>query len=248
MASKDDSDIHSGWLPLESNPVLLNGFCEKMGLSAKKAAFHDVYGVDPGLLSFVPQPCVAVVLLFPVTENNVAFKKKQAEAIEEDPSSNKVSENVFYLSQLDGLGNACGTIATIHALANACADDLSKDSPLLAFIESASKLDTADARGKALLHAKGIREVSEKTAASSEASTKCPERTERLHAHFVAFVLRDGDIYELDGRKQCPINHGTSSEKSFLVDTAKVIKEKFMKLDPENMHFNIMALSKNAAA
>ncbi len=29
----------------------------------------DVYGLDPDLLATVPQPVLAVVLLFPVTEN-----------------------------------------------------------------------------------------------------------------------------------------------------------------------------------
>lgn len=35
------------WLPLESNPDVLNDFSEKLGLDTSRYSFHDVYGMDP---------------------------------------------------------------------------------------------------------------------------------------------------------------------------------------------------------
>jgi ubiquitin carboxyl-terminal hydrolase L3 len=35
------------WLPLESNPVVLNEFCKTLGLETSQYSFHDVYGLDP---------------------------------------------------------------------------------------------------------------------------------------------------------------------------------------------------------
>jgi len=119
----------------------------------------------------------------------------------------------------------------------------SDDSPLKDFISKNTKM-SADERGENLLRAKGIRTISEKTAQSAEACTICPDRSDRVSAHFISFVQTDGSLYELDGRKAFPINHGKTSEKTFLKDTATVIKEKFMKLDPDNTNFNVMALSK----
>lgn len=35
------------WLPLESNPDVLNDFSKKLGLDTSQYSFHDVYGLDP---------------------------------------------------------------------------------------------------------------------------------------------------------------------------------------------------------
>lgn len=43
--------------------------------------------------------------------------------------------------------------------------------------------------------------------------------------------------------KKQPINHGPTSEDSFLHDVAKVVDKCFVKIDPNNVNFNLMALS-----
>ena len=52
----------------------------------------------------------------------------------------------------------------------------------------------------------------------------------------------DGYIYELDGRKSLPINHGKSSPETLLEDAVAVVKE-FMVRDPEELRFTIIALA-----
>lgn len=45
---------------------------------------------------------------------------------------------------------------------------------------------------------------------------KVPGADEVVVLHFVCFVERNGHIYELDGRKKSPINHGETSADKFL--------------------------------
>jgi len=62
--------------------------------------------------------------------------------------------------------------------------------------------------------------------------------------HFVAFIQKEGNLYELDGRKEFPINHGGSSAETFLQDAAKVCQE-YMSRNPNNVNFTICALTEN---
>lgn len=53
------------FIPLESDPVIMTTLLRKIGLN-DDLEFHDVYGLQPDLLDFIPKPIYAVLLLFPV--------------------------------------------------------------------------------------------------------------------------------------------------------------------------------------
>ena len=57
----------------------------------------------------------------------------------------------------------------------------------------------------------------------------------------VAFVPCDGSVFELDGGKAFPINHGPIGD-DFIRTAAKIIQTKFMQVDQDSYHWNIMAL------
>lgn len=54
----------------------------------------------------------------------------------------------------------------------------------------------------------------------------------------------EGNLYELDGLKHFPVNHGKTTPQTFLVDVAKVIKT-FFDRDPEEVSFSTVVLAKN---
>merc|ERR1711964_754241 len=100
----------ASWIPLESNPTIITEYSQKLGLEPG-VKFSDIYGTDDDLLSMIPDPCHAFILLFPITPKYIDFSKKEAETLESE-----YPDSIFFMEQQ--VGNACGTIGVIHALAN----------------------------------------------------------------------------------------------------------------------------------
>ena len=101
---------------MESDPVILTQYSQALGLSSS-LAFHDVYSIsDPDLLSFVPRPVQALLLVFPVTNTYENYRKLQDEGKDLDMRENPVDGDIVWFRQT--IGNSCGTMGVIHALFN----------------------------------------------------------------------------------------------------------------------------------
>lgn len=97
------------WIPLESNPEVLSKFGLALGISPT-LSFSDVWSLD--LLDMVPSPRYAVLLLFPLTEKITAAEtRSDISNYELDPT-----KQPYFCRQT--IGNACGTIALLHAAIN----------------------------------------------------------------------------------------------------------------------------------
>lgn len=90
---------------MESNPEVMNQFISKLGIE-DGWEFVDVYGLDPELLAMVPKPVLAVMVLYPLS------KKTEAQPLGE-PVKNT---SLMFIKQT--IGNACGTVALLHAVTN----------------------------------------------------------------------------------------------------------------------------------
>ena len=152
------------------------------------------------------------------------------------------AKSALHIEQVKSFGNACGSIAAIHALSNA---DLSLAGPLAQFKESTSLLSTARERGNVLV-ASDIHGLSDASATDSVAQTECPENGDSyLGHHYCCFVGLGGHIVELDGTKILPVDHGPiPSDSDLLKETARVVREVFMSVEPERIDFSLMALAK----
>ncbi|XP_061735768.1 ubiquitin carboxyl-terminal hydrolase isozyme L3 isoform X1 [Nerophis ophidion] len=225
------------WLPLESNPEVMTKFVNSLGMKLSWQ-FGDVYGLDPELLSMVPRPVCAVLLLFPVTEKYEAYKQEEEDRLKKQLQ--EVSPNIFFMRQT--ISNACGTIGLIHAVANNLAHlEFESGSPLKKFVELTCKMNPEE-RGAFLEKDESIRVTHESSA--QEGQTEAPSLDDKVNLHFIAFVNVGGQLYELDGRKPFPICHGKTSEGTLLEDAVEVCKT-FMARDPQEIHFTIIALSKD---
>ncbi|KAL4858837.1 Ubiquitin carboxyl-terminal hydrolase isozyme L3 [Chlorella vulgaris] len=234
------STMGKKWVPLEANPDVLNDFAAKLGVSTARFQFTDIWGLDSELLAMVPSPTIAVLLLFPITEATEAARKEEQAAIE--ATGQDVSASLYYMKQT--IGNACGTIALLHAVANNRESlDLADGSFMDQFLEATASLDPA-ARGAYLEQppagAPDIDSIHQ--AAAQQGATLAPAAEEEVNLHFAAFVAADGALYELDGRKAGPINHGPCREGQLLEATAQVVREKFIER-ANSIQFSLIALA-----
>eukprot|EP00762_Andalucia_godoyi_P001659 ANDGO_07087.mRNA.1 putative ubiquitin carboxyl-terminal hydrolase len=243
------------WIPLEANPDVLNGYLGSLGVDpSNEYSFVDVYGLDSDLLQMVPQPVIAVLLLFPINSASEDARKKQNEEL--DAENFKAPDSLLWVPQY--VGNACGTIALVHALANnrSCIP-LSKNSLLENLISvscsdasSGAKEDPAklaEERAKLIAKSEELDKAHDASARAGQSSV--PDEAEALavNLHFVCFVMHEGTLYELDGRKRGPIPHGPCADASMLLErTAEVIKREFMVHDPESIQFTLVALAKSS--
>ena len=222
------------WLPIESNPEVMNSFLAKLGVP-RDWEMCDVFGLDPELLLMLPQPCLALMLLFPVTEKYHEFSREQEEAMR----GVEISDRLYYMKQT--ISNACGTVALMHSVINnVIGDQISlQDGPLKTFVEATLSL-SAEERAVKLEADDAICECHDR--AAREGQTRAPDRDERVDYHFVSFVSVEGHLYELDGRKSGPIKKGKTSSETFLSEAAAACKE-YMSRDPDNINFTVVALA-----
>lgn len=136
--------------------------------------------------------------------------------------------------------NACGTVGILHSVMNLIEkhpDLVAPGSFLQKFYED-SKNKSPSERGELLVKSNNIEEAHKKAVEKGETQVE-----EEVNTHFICFVERDGDLYELDGRKEFPINHGPTTPDTILKDACIQIK-KFMDRDPDELRFTTLVLAK----
>lgn len=198
------------WVPLESNPDVMSSFLHELGLSSEYKLV-DVYGFSQELIDMLPQPVYALILLYPLSKvsiDNAADKQSQGDQVD--------NSNVYFMKQT--IQNACGTIALLHSVGNVIDRvSIKEDSPLDKFYKTTANLPPNE-RGLAVEKSRDIAEVHEHEAHSGQ--TEAPDAVANIDNHFVAFVEKNGRLYELDGRRSGPVDHGPSSPDTFSKDVA----------------------------
>lgn len=231
------------WFPLESNPDVIDAYIEKLGFPTAMYKSYEVMSTEDWALEMVPRPVIGVMMLFPVKEASEKHRADEEARIAAE--GQEVAPEVYYTKQT--VGNACGTVALLHCVANATsfagADTvpLGDESWFSKFLSRTIAMNP-DERAKALEDDDDL-EVAHEDAAS-RGQTSVPGADDSVDAHFVAFSNVKGHLYELDGRKKRPINHGPTTPETLLEDACKVIRG-FMERDPGELRFTLVALAAN---
>ena len=243
------------WLPLESNPEIFTSFGRRVGLP-EPWEFRDLWCLDLDSLAEIPAPVAAVILLFPCTQGIYADRAAEGRRLQAEVRAagglGGPAAAAYHLEQVASFGNACGTIAAVHALTNADVTGGGANGgvggPIAAF-RAETVGQTAAERGKALLTTSHLKQESDGAAEHAAAQTSCPSRDgPDLDHHYCAFVpiAADGAVHvvELDGTKFAPVDHGPieGGSSGFLQAVAGVVQRRWMSLEPGRVDFSLMAL------
>jgi len=178
------------------------------------------------LLALVPQPSKALLLIFPLSEKLEEARKAEDLKIASE-GQHKLDPTIIFIKQT--IGNACGTIGLLHALANA---DVTIDptSPLAKFFEEIGPL-TPELRAEALVETQLFADAH--VTAANLGQSAVPRQDEDVDLHFVAFIHAmsaevpgEKRLVELDGRRPSPVDHGKSHD--LLQDVAGIVRTKYI--------------------
>jgi len=225
----------SRWVPIESNPQVIAEYLEALGFPISQYQVTDILSCEPWALEMIPGPVCAVLLLYPITPVSTAYQATKTPDL---------SGGVYHLKQF--ISNACGTIGLIHIAANLRENEVMHCAvPLTGFFHRFLTLTdplSSQERGQELVSNPDL--FAEVKAAHSRAAAQGQTSArDRVNTHFAAFVAKNGCVYELDGRKDGPINHGPyASPETFAVSALQVIQREFLEKDPEQVEFAMLGV------
>ena len=103
------------FIPLEANPQLMTDLIHKLGVS-KALQMHDVFSLtEPELLSFIPRPALALLLVFPVSAAYESHRMAE-DTLNQEYHGKGSAEPVLWWRQT--IRNACGLMGLLHAVSN----------------------------------------------------------------------------------------------------------------------------------
>ena len=225
------------WVPLESNPEVFTRYAQSLGAN-ESVSFCDVYGLDEDLLAMVPRPVYALSLLIPSTAAKVMRVKFSDKTVKD---TSNYPEKLWYTFQK--VGNACGTVAMMHILANTQPNFLEDDSNFGSFVAK-TRENTPAERSELMEKSDELAAVHDTFA--GQGSTAPPASAdEKVDEHFVALLPFNGKLVELDGAKEGPVVHCESgvTDDNFLAEAAKVCQQ-YMEASEGSLKFAITALVK----
>lgn len=236
----DIKELTEGWLELESDPGLFTLLLEDFGV--KGVQVEEIYDLNKPLDSQV----YGFIFLFRWVEERRS-RRKVVEQTETFVKDEDVVNNIFFAQQM--VPNSCATHALISILLNCPNIHLGETlQRLKAHTHGMSPENKGWAIGNtpelACAHnSHAMPQAKRRLEKSSGVSTgRFTGRGEAFH--FVSFVPIGARLYELDGLKPFPIDHGPCNEQDWTDKFRSVIQDRLgITADEYNeIRFNLMAV------
>jgi ubiquitin carboxyl-terminal hydrolase L3 len=236
------------WKPLESNPEAIATYAGNLGFNTAKYGFYDVVATEDWAIEMLPSTPLAFIFLYPITAPQDEHHKSYA------PRADTPADRGSLVAVKQNIGNACGTIALLHATANLATTSTpdivvakpdASSSWLQDFIASAAGKTPEDA-AKFVEESDELETAHAASADSEENSTETsPE--DAVNEHFVAFIQNEQGVWEMDGRRLggVGIYQGPVTEGSTFSSIAMKCVQATVERDPASYKFSIIAICAN---
>ncbi|XP_062977202.1 ubiquitin carboxyl-terminal hydrolase BAP1 [Elgaria multicarinata webbii] len=233
--------MNKGWLELESDPGLFTLLVEDFGV--KGVQVEEIYDLQ----SKCQGPVYGFIFLFKWIEERRSRRKVSTLVDETSVIDDDIVNNMFFAHQL--IPNSCATHALLSVLLNCSSVDLG---PTLSRMKEFTKGFSPESKGYAIGNAPELAKAHNSHARPEP--RHLPEKQNGISAvrtmeafHFVSYVPIKGRLFELDGLKVYPIDHGPWAEDEEWTDKARrVIMERIgLATAGEPYHdirFNLMAV------
>ncbi|KAJ1868316.1 hypothetical protein LPJ78_000254 [Coemansia sp. RSA 989] len=215
---------NGNWCLIESDPGVFTELIQDMGV--KDVQVEELYSLDLETLSAM-EPVYGLIFLFKWQPgHNPPTKAPESSA-----------ESVYYAQQI--IQNACATQAILSVLLNR--QDIELGETLNNFRSFTIDLPS-DMRGLALTNCDQIRDVHNSFVRPEAflSDEKRPATEDDDVFHFISYVPVDGHLYELDGLRGSPVDHGKTS--NWLQDVGTVIQKRMDEYSQSEIRFNLMAV------
>jgi len=215
------------WCLIESDPGVFTELIQKFGVTGVQV--EELWSLDKESFADI-KPVYGLVFLFKWSPDS-------------DPAGSVVQDSrldsIFFAKQV--INNACATQAIMSVLMNIQDSSVTLGDTLKEFKEFCGALDP-ETKGLALSNSDQIRSVHNSFARQTlfEFDSKKAEKDDDVF-HFVSYVPINGRIYELDGLKPGPVDHGPAGE-DWTDNVRSVIEARMMKYTQGEIQFNLMGI------
>ncbi|ODQ52450.1 hypothetical protein SAICODRAFT_81080 [Saitoella complicata NRRL Y-17804] len=226
------------WQTIESDPGVFTQLISDLG--AKDIQVEELYAIDKDLISQY-DPIYGVIFLFKWGKEH-GEQSAQGGTLDENAST-----SLWFAHQT--IQNACGTQAILSILLNNPGIELGEK---LDGFKDFTREFPPEIRGDALTNSEVFARVHNSFARVEpwEEEERKPKEGEEGEApyHFIAYVPVDGTLFELDGLKPAPVNHGPvagSSSAEFADALIPVLERRISTFASTSIEFSLLALTKD---
>jgi len=216
------------WCLIESDPGVFTHLIKSFGVQGLQV--EEMLTIEKeDLQSF--QPIYGLIFLFKCIDN----KKSEGSLV-----TDSRMESIFFAKQV--ISNACATQAIINMLLNVNDENISLGDNLTEFKTFTQSFDP-EMKGSCLSNSEPIKKVHNSFARQQVYEIDQPKVGSEDNYHFIAYMPIGDRLYELDGLKEGPIDHGKIENSTHWTNlVSEVIKKRISHYKITEINFNLMAV------